>query len=144
MEKNKKYYYRNFLKDSSKLIIVIIITFIFSIVDLIDNEIDIIANWGSWVIVSLTIFCFLISIFAVLQHKKKVGYLEFKDDKIYLQNLIGKIKSAYITDSYQCIEKKEKIKYIKIFDSNRKIQLLIGNAFEIDLKEVVKILEESK
>ena len=144
MEVHKKYYYKFFTKENSLLALLMILALGQGIVTLTSDNVPWLLQFASWFTIVLCSFFMIISLIFAIQIVRKVGFLQYREGKFYLRRILGKIESSTVTDTFKCIERSGKIRYIQFFDANGNLGLVIRNTYKINLNEVKKVLNTVK
>lgn len=135
MEKYTKYYYK---KTPAYLVgfVIFFFMFMYSIIDMgsIDQLLAIILDW---ILVVFFGGITLLLAFVSIQVYREVGYLEIRDQTLYLKNLLGQTKQVDLTEEYIVKKRNDDIKYILFLNS----QQIVGDGFDLSLDALVAYLE---
>lgn len=139
MKENKKYYY-NVTMGFPAILIITLLVLIYGIWDLPTSEgLLYILSWLVIIVFSILVFFTLV---VLVQSYRKIGYIELKGEELTLNNLFNVSKTANLSDKYRCHKRKGSIRYITFYDEDKKVKLMVGDGFELDLIEIEKLLQQ--
>jgi hypothetical protein len=90
-----------------------------------------------WILVVFFGGITLLLAFVSIQIYREVGYLEIRDQTLYLKNLLSKTKQVDLTEEYIVKKRGDDIKYILFIKSH----LIVGDGFDVSLDALVTYLE---
>ena len=139
MKENTKYYYKKTVLYPLSLILILLIL-VYEIFIGFESGDGLLHLITSWLVIIMFGILTLLIIFVSIQSYRNIGYVELKNETLYLKNLFGVTKSSILKGRFVCKRRKEQIKFITLYNDENTIELIIGNGFTIELSKIEELL----